>query len=336
MLHIILTILKIIGLLLLVLFAILILIAGTVLFVPVRYRADGNKDDTGWFVKAEVYWLFRLLRVKAVYPEPGRITAKFLWFTLYDSRAEEEPEKEKKKRQRKDKRKKEKQKAEKEKTEEQKAGKEKAGKAEKAGEGERKETKENHGRGAEEKYEKPAETENEDVSPNSGEETAKNDSRKGVRYFFIKIKTFFMRIFLILQNIKYTICRLCDKIKEICANIRYYAEVFEEEETKRAFAVCGHRLYKIWKNIRPKKCRAELKLGTGEPDTTGYILAVHGILYPLLGNTVYIEPDFENRILEGTFSLKGRITIFVLLHAAWKIYFDKDIRHFLKRFKREE
>lgn len=49
-----------------------------------------------------------------------------------------------------------------------------------------------------------------------------------------------------------------------------------------------------------------------------------------------IEPDFENQVVEGTFFIKGRITLVVLVCAAIKLYFDEDIRHFLKRFKREE
>ena len=89
MLHIILTILEIIGILILVILALLLVIIGVVLFVPIRYRVNGKKDAESLYIKAEVYWLLHLFRLKAVYPEPGQVIAKILWFTVYDSKKED-------------------------------------------------------------------------------------------------------------------------------------------------------------------------------------------------------------------------------------------------------
>ena len=321
MLHIILMILKIIGIVILVILALLLAVTGVVLFVPIRYRVNGKKDEEGFFVKAEIYWLLHLFRMKAVYPEPGRIVAKVLWFTVYDSEVEGE-----------------KQSPQKARTTEAKAGikertktgaKERNDKEIKDKEIKDKEIKE---RTEEVQRKRDDSEQNNEISVQKEQEPKKGKIGQVV----CKIKAIIQKIFDFFKNIKYTIRRLCDKIKEIWANIQYYTEVFNEEETKRAFSMCKRQLFKIWKNIRPSKCTAELKIGTGEPDTTGYILAVHGMLYPLIGNNVTIAPDFENQVIEGTFSVKGRITVFVLLCAAIKLFFDEDIRHFLKRFKREE
>ena len=48
-----------------------------------------------------------------------------------------------------------------------------------------------------------------------------------------------------------------------------------------------------------------------------------------------IEPDFEEQIVEGETYIKGRIFVIVLLVAAWKLYFDKDLRKMLKSLKKE-
>lgn len=316
MLHIILTILKIIGILSAVLLALILFCIVLALFVPVRYRIDGSKDESRIFIKAQVYWLFKLFRIKAAYPEPGQITVKIFCFTLYDSKKEPKPRKEKKKKT-----------VEKRKSEGNDKRTEEKEKPEKQKEPEKQiENGES---------EKPAATEEENHNSQKREEAEEAEESKLQKIISI-IKEIIGKILKALQNIKYTIRRLCDKIKEVRENINYYTEVFEEEETKAAFALCREQLYRIWKNIRPSKCSARLKLGTGEPDVTGYILAIHGMLYPLIGNNVIIEPDFENQILEGTFTIKGRVTAFVMLRAAIKIYFDKNIRYFLKRFKREE
>ncbi len=349
MLHIILTILKIIGILILVILALLLVIIGVVLFVPIRYRVNGKKDAESLYIKAEVYWLLHLFRLKAVYPEPGQVIAKILWFTVYDSKKEDNAEKSKKEK---------KQKAKKEKTK--KKDKKKDKKKEKTDfetkEFENKEVPQNKTDRLETKSAKiesagtestkiesmkteGAESESLEriLSQETEQETEQEEPKKGkIREIIDKIKALIQKVLDIFKNIRYTIGKFCDKIKEIWANIQYYAEVLKEDETKRAFLMCKQQLYKIWKNIRPSKLKAKLKIGTGQPDTTGYILAVHGMLYPLIGNNVFIEPDFENQVYEGTIFIKGRITVFVLLWAAIKLYFDEDIKHFLKRIKREE
>ncbi len=334
MLHIILTILKIVGILILVVLALLLVVTGVVLFVPIRYRVNGKKDEESFFVKAEVYWLLHLFRLKAVYPEPGRIIAKVLWFTVYDSAEEDEPENPEKKKSKKEKKnKKEKNQKENQKKKQRKSKEKLEKKTEKkSAEKEQTEVKQ-------EENQNSASTETDKQNKKKVQNNAKDEivqekrKREQTAKKAGKIKAIIQKILSILQNIRYTIRRFCDKIKEIWANIQYYMEVFGEEETKRAFSMCKQQLYKIWKNIRPQKCKAELKIGTGEPDTTGYILAVHGMLSPLIGNNISIEPDFENQVVEGTVFIKGRITVFVLLCAAIKLYFDDDIRHFLKRFK---
>lgn len=352
MLHIILLILKIIGILLLVSLLLILAVTAAVVFVPVRYRVDGKKDGDGLLIKAEAFWFLHLLRVKAVYPEPGRTEVKLLCFTLYDSdiekETEEEPEKKKKEKRKKEEKAgekgKERKKEKGEKTEKETVFQKEVSEKTDGGE------KDLQGRSAQKGSVRADEAGKETDGAGNGqaieerveqEETEKDEgvfeaAINAIADFLEKIKDILRKIKKAVTNIWYTIKHLCDKIVKIWENIGYYIGVFGEDETKKAFLVCRQELYKIWKNIRPSKCRAELLLGTGEPDTTGYILAAHGILYPVIGNAIIIEPDFENQVVEGKFFLKGRITVFVLLHAVIKIYFDKNIRYFLKRFKREE
>lgn len=316
MLHIILTILKIIGIVILVLLALILFCVGVILFVPVRYRVNGKRDAENYFVNVRCYWLLHLLRMRVTYPKPGRMVVKLLCFTIYDSGRE--------------------------KTKTKKPKKKKAVKEQKAEAGSEGAREEKNGEKAVSQTKTEADRQNnipifEKEEPADREAEKEDSPETGVvKRFVEKIKAIIQRVLETVKNIGYTIRRICDKIKEIWANLQYYAEVFQEEETKRAFLLCKQQLYKIWKNIRPSRCRADCKIGTGEPDTTGYILALHGIFYPLIGNTVFIEPDFENKVFEGTFDIKGRITLFVLLKVVWTLYFDNDIRYFLKRFKREE
>lgn len=149
-------------------------------------------------------------------------------------------------------------------------------------------------------------------------------------------KSIFERIKSIVRNIICKCKAICDKIKSIVQNINYYIEIIKEEETKEIFVGVLQNVFKILKAIRPRKLKADILVGTGSPDTTGYLMAVGGMLYPCLGRYVNITPDFDNTIFEGHIIFKGRITVFVILLHALKVYKDKDLRKLISRLKREE
>lgn len=85
MLAVILKIVSIIGMILLILLTVLLFALFLVLFMPIVYRVDAKKDEEQVRVWGRVRWLFGLFRVSIQYPEPNRIRARVLWFTLFDS-----------------------------------------------------------------------------------------------------------------------------------------------------------------------------------------------------------------------------------------------------------
>ena len=89
MVHILLLILKIIGIILLIIAGLLLLAVITVLFVPVRYRilADYHGHFKG---KLHFGCLFNLLRINMSYDKESDIRVKALFFTLYDSNKQQD------------------------------------------------------------------------------------------------------------------------------------------------------------------------------------------------------------------------------------------------------
>ena len=150
-----------------------------------------------------------------------------------------------------------------------------------------------------------------------------------------RLKEFFRKLRSLFQNIRYTITQICDKIKHIANNIQYYLNILKSDTFSRAWKVCSGQAFSLLKSIFPGKWRGSLVIGTGDPAGTGQLLAVYGMLYPLLGAHISVTPDFERKILEGELFAKGKITVFQGLKTAWKIYFNKDLRHLIKLFKRE-
>jgi hypothetical protein len=88
MLTILFKILSILGILLLILLGIALVVILLVLFFPVCYKMSGKKNVQEMQFTAKIKWLFGLVRVSYSYPVPGKLLAKVLFFTVYDSSAE--------------------------------------------------------------------------------------------------------------------------------------------------------------------------------------------------------------------------------------------------------
>lgn len=302
MLDILLQILSVLGILLLVVLGVLAAAVLLVLFFPVTYRADGKKNVEELALRARANWLFGLVRVRYSYPEPGTVTVKLLWFTLF--KAEKDPVKPK--------------------TDSVKEDLVKEERAE-----DEQSTKTGDDAGEKEGKKSLRETENttpketpEETSGETSEETSEDTSESKGSKFLRKI-----------EKIKYTIIGTYDKIRKMWKNISYYAELLREEETRLLFSHAMLRLWKILKSIRPRKLRADLLFGTGAPDTTGYVFGVYAALSPTLGPYVAVTPDFERAVLQGEFEAAGHIMAAVLLWHALRIVLDRRLWRLLDKLK---
>lgn len=148
-----------------------------------------------------------------------------------------------------------------------------------------------------------------------------------LRNIFVKIKSFF-------ENIQYTIQNICDRIRSVSDTIAYYRGVIEGEPFRRSFALCKEELLTICKRLKPDRFEASLIVGMDDPAATGEILAVCGMLYPVLGPSVNVVGDFEKKRLEGRVFIKGKLRLFTFVRVAVRIYFNKDIRKLYRLLKK--
>lgn len=348
MLNVILEILSILGILLLCLLGLAVLLLLLVLFFPISYKLSGKKDAEEMTLSARATWLFGFLRVSFDHPEPGRILVKILPFTVFDSGKKADDKSRK--------------------TSDGSEDKKKTGKQQETGT-ERQRTADTGrdaatGAGqspAAEAGPKPAKdmdrAQNEpqtDVSkasagPEAGAGSEGPESTETDRALSEKAETadgspdspkaeeagddtdpFILKKF---KKIKYTICSIYDKIKNIWENISYYTALLQEEETKLLFSHVICRLGKILKSIRPRRIRGQILFGTGSPDTTGYAYGIYGMLSPFLGSGLAVTPDFTEAVLEGNLFIAGHITLFTILWNGLKILLDKNLRRFIKKIK---
>lgn len=306
MLTILLKILSVLGILLLVILGLLLLIILLVLFVPIFYKINVNKNgDLNISVRAN--WLLGLLRVQFLYPEPGTVTAKVLFFKIFDSGADSSKDEEK---------------AVKREVKEEpgKTGKDSPDqKKSQVSRSENIKSSSETTQTDKEAADAKTSTQSKNTADSSGETGSQETTKQNP-----------------IEKIQYTFSSICDKIKNIRENVEYYKEILLCEDTKGLLNHAFMRLGKILKSIRPRKLKADVRFGTGSPDTTGYAYAIYGVLCPYLGRHVLLTPDFEQAVLEGNLYAAGHITVFKLLWHGLMVVLDKRLRQLISKLKQED
>lgn len=305
--HVILQILAVIGIVLLVLLALLILMVLAVLFVPIRYRASGEKEADRIEGVAAVSFLYPFLSFK--WQRAGnenRWALRLLGIKLKSS-----PKVDKGKT-----------------TEPEKTEKGKVAEPEKTDKGKAEETAQAA------KPEKAAEPVKEEKQPatssvqNAEAEDAARQAEETGTQETDRVSSE--------KKARFTISGLCDKMENIRDNVEYYKERLTAEENRLFLKRTKERIFAVLKSIKPKVLTARVVCGTGSPDTTGYVCAVYGMLYPVIEDRISFTADFENKVLDGELSVKGKVRVVTLVRHGIKILLDKQLKVFLKEMKRED
>lgn len=305
--HVILQILAVIGIVLLVLLALLILTVLVVLFVPIRYRASGEKEADRIEGVAAVSFLYPFLSFK--WQRAGnenRWALRLLGIKLKGS-----PKVDKGKT-----------------TEPEKTEKGKVAEPEKTDKGKAEETAQ---AAKPEKAAEPVKEEKQPATPRVQNAEAEDAARQAEETGTQKTDWVSSE-----KKARFTISGLCDKMEKIRDNVEYYKERLTAEENRLFLKRTKERIFAVLKSIKPKVLTARVVCGTGSPDTTGYVCAVYGMLYPVIEDRISFTADFENKVLDGELSVKGKVRVVTLVRHGIKILLDKQLKVFLKEMKRED
>lgn len=291
---VILMVLRVVGIALLVILGFLLTAVFAVLFVPVRYRADGSFHEE-LTASARITWLLHLLSVRIIFEKELNVKAFVCGVQIYPRAAR----------------------VKKQSRLQEHGGSEGQEDTRKGMTGKPPEDRENAGDSAEEAS---AFGEADREAAGAGGRTGRKVLSPGD--VTERLKRMFQKLQDRLRDIRGTIRRLYERFS-------YYKSVWDREETQRAFRLASAQLSKTMRHVLPRRTDIYAVIGTGDPASTGQILAVQGMLYPWLGDKVHIVPDFEEEHFEGEFHLRGHIRAGVLGFYGLRLMFDRDVRHFI-------
>ena len=137
-----------------------------------------------------------------------------------------------------------------------------------------------------------------------------------------------------MKRIKYTFQKLCGTIKKAGEKKEFLTAFLTYEKHQRAFEAVKKELCHLLHVLKPKKLQANVTFGFSDPSWTGYMLAFLGSIYGLIGECVQIQPDFEERKLEGNASAEGKIRVIYFAVPAWKLFWNKDVKITYKHIRK--
>ncbi|MBF1249846.1 MAG: hypothetical protein HXM41_05610 [Lachnospiraceae bacterium] len=319
MLTIFLTILKILGILLLVVIGLLILGILAILFVPLRYDGKISYNDKNQCVATQITWLFRLICIEGGYQEKVYARARLLWFTLWKWKADEkENDKEDH--------------LESADYSEEELDRllEERSQKEESKEETKEETKE--AKVIEETLDEPDAEENlTEVQPTEIEpkEVELNEAKsKEAESNKAESKE--------KKPKKIQFQQIGKRIKEIKEKIKHIKEMASDQRIHRAILLLIDGAWKMVRHSLPRKIKGRAKFGFEDPSTTGQILTYVSLLYPCYAKSVELVPMFTEKVIDLDLYFRGRVRLFSLIWICVKIWFDRNFRYLYKKVRKKK
>ena len=135
--------------------------------------------------------------------------------------------------------------------------------------------------------------------------------------------------------------RIWDRIHHIRATlgrvgtqITWWRDFLEHPKVQAGISLVWTHAKFLIRHVLPTRMDGEITFSTEDPSITGAILAVLGMTIPFHKNCVGVRPLFSGEnYCQGNVRIKGRIYGIVFVRAAVSIYFNKNIKYVIRRWK---
>lgn len=137
-----------------------------------------------------------------------------------------------------------------------------------------------------------------------------------------------------IEGIKQKIRATFKKIGFIFYKLSSIIDIVKDKTSRRTVKRLVKEVIRMIRYVGPKKIKGTLRFGTGDPSSTGLILAGVSMCKLAYRKDVSITPDFEEKCLVGDAFVKGRIRVVYFVRMALRIWFDKDVHRLWKNYRR--
>ena len=306
---ILLTVLKVIGIILLVILGLVLLIVSIVLFCPIRYGIEGNLYDTGTWAKANV----RFLIVKALggYDKDDGLDykIKILGFQVYPKKDTDEPKEEE-----------EEDLLEFPEYDDELDDSDLVSHADS--------TSETVQANETESTSLPAEPEHKHEPPVTSSGTSESEVQEEPK------ETLDDKLYKLSESLEKKLDENQRKINDTRKKIDHIMQFLDRDYVQRTIKRILKIVKILLKTIKPKKSKGYIHFGLNSPADTGDMLGKISAFYPLYGKWLNINPDFDYKVIEGDLNIKGRIRLYHIAFPVLWMIIGRDFRRTYKLAKK--
>lgn len=124
-----------------------------------------------------------------------------------------------------------------------------------------------------------------------------------------------------------------EKLRPQIDKLKMYYAFLQEKENEQVIPFLMQMIKKLLLALFPRKARANLTVGLEDPASTGYLAALTSILYVKTATKVHIIPDFQQKIMQGTYQLKGKVYLYQLIYYIMRVVLDRRVKRLIKMVK---
>ncbi len=129
---------------------------------------------------------------------------------------------------------------------------------------------------------------------------------------------------------------IAKKLEEIEEKLDEFQGYWYDEKNRKTVRRIGRQLKRIGKHLKPTRFQVEGELGFDDPGKTGKIMGYIYSLYPILGEHVRIEGNYEEAVMKFRGEVKCRIRLGLFISVAVRLLLDGNLRKWIKKLMKKD
>lgn len=128
-----------------------------------------------------------------------------------------------------------------------------------------------------------------------------------------------------------------DAIRTLKRKVRSVKEligILRTEHGRAFICIAKENVIHLLGQLRPRVIKGDIIFGLGDPCTTGEALGLLAVLYGWIGTGVKVTPDFMEKRLEGYIKMRGRIRMVTMIRIALRIIWNKEGKKLQKELQK--
>lgn len=134
-----------------------------------------------------------------------------------------------------------------------------------------------------------------------------------------------------IQAFKNKVQQIIEKLKNLNEKREQLLKIYHSKRFDKAKEDVITYIKTLWKVIKPKKLEGYVHFGLNDPASTGQMLGIIAMFLSIYDGFLRIEPDFEQACFEGDLKGKGKFCLFPIVKLAIKIMLNKNLIKVVKK-----